>query len=312
VPNPTQINQSKPGGVSNGTLQPPCLPLAYDSENGMYAKVFSQIFDSSLAENYLNRLVFEDLLVLADKDGIVDMTPEAIARRTNVPLDIVKTALGELSLPDPKSRTRVEEGRRIVLLDDHRDWGWQIVNFKAYHGLRNEEGRREYMRRYQQQRRKQLSTPVNTRKHPLAHTDTYPDTYPYADKKDNTPPTKPAGVPIEDNSEQIINTWNAMAATCGLSRIEMGSSKRVKDLKARARTRLSDQWWREHWQAALAEIVKSPFLRGSNSRGWKANMDWFLRPDSAAKILEGAYRGGDSAGQSVAEVLAQAERDGKL
>jgi len=187
------MNQSKPGGVSNGTLQPPCLSLASDLENSMYAKVFIQIFDSSLAENYLTRFVFEDLLILADKEGVVDMTPEAIARRTNVPLQIVKTALGELSMPDPKSRTPDEEGRRIVLLDDHRDWGWQIVNFKAYHDLRNEEGRRDYMRKYQRQRRKQLSTSVNTSKPLLAHTDTDKDKDKDKDKKDNTPPTKRTG-----------------------------------------------------------------------------------------------------------------------
>ena len=98
----------------------------------MFAKVFAQILDSSLAENYQVRLVFEDLLKLADEDGVVDITRESIARRTNVPLQIVAHGISELEKPDSTSRSPNNEGRRIVRLDEHRDWGWRIVNFLKY------------------------------------------------------------------------------------------------------------------------------------------------------------------------------------
>jgi hypothetical protein len=134
----------------------------------MFAKVFEQIYDSSIAEDYLVRLVFEDFLVLADLDGVVDMTHEAIARRTNVPIEIVRSAIAKLSMPDPRSRSPKEEGRRLVLLDDHRDWGWQIVNYEDYRNIRDEEGRRTYMREYMRNRRKQAVNPVNSGKPQLA------------------------------------------------------------------------------------------------------------------------------------------------
>jgi len=102
---------------------------------------------------------------------------------------------------------------------------------------------------------------------------------------------------IESESEQVINAWNIMAATCGLPKIEMGSSRRVKDMKAKARIRLADSWWHDNWQTAMAEVVKRPFLCGENERGWKANLDWFLRTDSVAKIAEGMYDN-QPAGQS--------------
>lgn len=108
----------------------------------MFAKVFEQIFDSSIAEDYHVRLVFEDLLTLADIDGVVDKTPEALARRTNVPLDIIKKAITVLESPDPRSRRKENEGRRIIRLDDHRDWGWLIVNYDYYRNLASEEQRR--------------------------------------------------------------------------------------------------------------------------------------------------------------------------
>lgn len=119
----------------------------------MYAKVFTQIFDSSIAEDYEVRHVFEDLLKLADKDGNVDMTAEAIARRTNVPLDIVKRGLDALSSPDPESRTRDFEGRRIVLIDPNRSWGWFIVNYQHYRDIQDEEMRKEAFRKAKQKQR---------------------------------------------------------------------------------------------------------------------------------------------------------------
>ena len=119
----------------------------------MFAKIFTQIFDSSIAENYQHRHVFMDLLVLADSDGVIDMTPEAIARRTNVPLEFIRDALKALSSPDPSSRTPSDDGRRLLPLDDKRGWGWQIVNYHHYRRIRDEESRREYYRDYRKQER---------------------------------------------------------------------------------------------------------------------------------------------------------------
>lgn len=143
----------------------------------MYAKVFSQIFDSSIAEDYQTRHVFMDLLVLADRFGVVDMTIEAISRRINVPLDIVTAAVCKLCKPDVNSRSANDDGRRLVLLDAHRNWGWRIVNFEAYHAIRDENARREYMRSYMRDKRekeKACKHPVNSVnfcKHSLAHID---------------------------------------------------------------------------------------------------------------------------------------------
>lgn len=109
----------------------------------MYAKIFRQIFESSIAENYELRHIFMDLLVLADRDGIIDQTPESISRATNIPLDKIHWAIGELSKPDPRSRNPDAHGARLKKLDDHRDWGWLIINFDIYHKLASDEQRRE-------------------------------------------------------------------------------------------------------------------------------------------------------------------------
>lgn len=104
----------------------------------LYARVFVQILDSSIADDFTVRHVFEDFLKLSNhRTGIVDMTRQALSRRLNVPLDILNPAIDKLEAPDPNSRDDEYEGRRIERLDVHRDWGWKILNWEKYEAIRN-------------------------------------------------------------------------------------------------------------------------------------------------------------------------------
>ncbi len=106
-----------------------------------YQAIWRSILDSSIARDYVVRHVFEDLLKLADyRTGEVDMTAEAIARRTNVPPDLIERAISELEKPDRDSRNQAEEGRRIVRLEPERQWGWRIVNYFEYQNAQRLEG----------------------------------------------------------------------------------------------------------------------------------------------------------------------------
>lgn len=109
----------------------------------LYARVFLQILDSSLADDWKTRHVFEDILKLVDRSGVCDMTKGAIARRTNVPLEIVQQAIEKLESPDLHSRDSESEGRRLLRLDDHRDWGWRVVNWLRYDAIRTSTEQRE-------------------------------------------------------------------------------------------------------------------------------------------------------------------------
>lgn len=84
-----------------------------------------------------------DLLVLADEDGVVDMTETSIAARTRIPLEKVKKFLVTLCDADERSRTPTDDGRRLRLLDDHRDWGWLIINYDKFRRIASEVQRRE-------------------------------------------------------------------------------------------------------------------------------------------------------------------------
>ena len=121
----------------------------------MYGKIFLSMYDGTLGTSGLWEalVTFQQLIVLAEKDGCVDMTPEAIARRTTIPFEIIAKGLEALEQPDPHSRTPDEEGRRIVRLSDSRPWGWKIVNYSHYRTIRTADDRREYHRQYAKERR---------------------------------------------------------------------------------------------------------------------------------------------------------------
>jgi len=114
----------------------------------MFVKVFRSIFDGTLGSDPEARHVFMDVLALASREGEVDMTPEAIAGITHVPVERVRTAIERLSSPDPMSRNPNEEGRRLVPIHEGREWGWRIVNYQRYRNIRDQRERREYHREY--------------------------------------------------------------------------------------------------------------------------------------------------------------------
>lgn len=121
----------------------------------MYGKLFAQMYDGTLGTKgpWQALVTFQQLVILADQQGVVDMTIEAIARRTTIPLEIITEGIQALEQPDPHSRSPALEGRRIERLNEDRDWGWHIVNYAHYRAIRTQDERREYMRTYQRQRR---------------------------------------------------------------------------------------------------------------------------------------------------------------
>ena len=201
----------------------------------MYAKVFSQIYDSSIAEDWQTRLVFMDLLILADPQGVVDMTIDSIARRTNVPRDIVEAAVCKLCKPDPESRTETADGRRLIPLDKHRSWGWQIVNFQHYHAMRDENARREYMRDYMRRRRSgppvvnTSVNSVNSGKQQLAHA--HVDTY-----EDKEPPIVPLSVNSAVNNASEMPEYAGVGKPIGTVEQVATAKQHMRDAMGKART----------------------------------------------------------------------------
>lgn len=108
-----------------------------------FAKVYSSIFTGSLRGKSDEILVFVNILTNTSKDGICDIHWQTIADQTGLSLSRVQNAIRVLSSPDPESRSPYCEGRRIVLLDDRRRWGWRVVNHEFYRNLSKDDKYRE-------------------------------------------------------------------------------------------------------------------------------------------------------------------------
>lgn len=61
-----------------------------------------------------------------------------------------------------------------------------------------------------------------------------------------------------------------------------------------SRQRLINSCYNKHitfddFERAFRAAADTPFLNGSNSRGWRADFDWIINPDNIIKVLEGKY-----------------------
>lgn len=97
-----------------------------------YAPVFGSVFTGTLHGRWPDTGLWLCLIAMADKNGVLDVTPQYISSTTGLPLQDVIDCMGRFCEPDPYSRTPDCDGRRLVLLEPPRLWGWRIVNHAKY------------------------------------------------------------------------------------------------------------------------------------------------------------------------------------
>jgi hypothetical protein len=97
----------------------------------------------------------------------------------------------------------------------------------------------------------------------------------------------------------VASEWNMVP---NVSRCSVVTKKRQQTVRAR----MQDEFWRTNWREAMQKVSRSSFCAGTNDRGWKANLDWFLRPDTVPKLMEGQFddQGTGNAGKDVWRVPA--------
>lgn len=128
----------------------------------MYVKLFTSLYKGTLRGRPDEILVFTNMLANADQCGVVDIHFKSISEEIGISIERVKVAIKNLELPDNESRSLEEEGKRLIRLDYHREWGWKIVNYIKYRSIRNEEDRREQNRASQERwRNKNKPPPVS-------------------------------------------------------------------------------------------------------------------------------------------------------
>lgn len=97
-----------------------------------YTPLFSSLTTGTLLGRWPDIGLWPVMLSMADVRGEIDVTQDYIALVTGLPLTEVTECIDRFMQPDPRSRSQVEDGRRLVLMDPHRSWGWKVVNIRKY------------------------------------------------------------------------------------------------------------------------------------------------------------------------------------
>lgn len=106
-----------------------------------FTKLFSSITASTVwCESSDTRVVWITMLAMADRHGRVWASIPGLAKEAAVSVDAARTAITKFLSPDPDSRTKVAEGRRIEPIDG----GWKLINHAKYRAIRDEEERKSY------------------------------------------------------------------------------------------------------------------------------------------------------------------------
>ena len=81
---------------------------------------------------------------------------------------------------------------------------------------------------------------------------------------------------------RLIDLWNGIP---DVQHCRDATAKRIAAFRQRSK---SDKWT-QGVRPALDRVARSSFCRGRGKEGWIADIDWFLKPDTLTRILEGKY-----------------------
>lgn len=116
-----------------------------------YTKLFSSITESTIvSEPVATRWLWVTMLAMANAQGQVYGSIPGLARRANLTVEETERGLATFFAPDPYSRTKENEGRRVEAMGGD---GWLLLNHAKYAAIRNEAERADYKRNWDREHR---------------------------------------------------------------------------------------------------------------------------------------------------------------
>ena len=182
-----------------------------------YTKLFNSIITSTIwSEDDKTRIVWITMLAIADKNGEVQGSIPGLARIAGVGVEDCRASINKFLSPDPDSRTKDDEGRRIEEIEG----GWALLNHRKYREMATDADRAEQAAIRQQRARdkKKRNIPKVTQPSRDSHATVTPGSrqIPQAEAEANTDPLKnqnilsfsveesPKPKPIKTVSPQIL------------------------------------------------------------------------------------------------------------
>jgi hypothetical protein len=255
----------------------------------MYGKIFSSMYDGSLYGQWEAIVTMQQLIVLCDIGGVVDMTPQAIAARTSIPLEIIQKGIELLMQPDKYSRTPDCDGRRIELIDDRRPWGWHIVNYDKYRFMASAEEKREADRvRIAEKRAKsRVSQDVAESRDQSQQVANVA----YAEAEEEVKKIYVAHATDRDLEKQILDVYHELLPT--LPAVKIWGPEERRQLNDRIRETVKRGMPADgvdYWRRFFGKVAASDFLCGRTKDPWRCGgLKWLIKPKNFAKVIEGNY-----------------------
>lgn len=263
-----------------------------------YTKLFSSITESTIvSEPVATRWLWVTMLAMADSTGHVYGSIPGLCRRANLSRAEIEAAITCFLSPDPDSRTKDHDGRRIEEIDG----GWRLLNHAKYRAIRSAEDRREYKRKWDQENR------------PSGHSRSQSEGSPT--KPDNSPtktdsPAPPTPTPKKQDQKQKQPSPAATALPDPPDFVDREAWQGFVAMRAKQRHPLTPR----AAELVIAELKKlrkkghdpTAVLDQSTRNGWR---DVFaLRNSAGNQHANSSSRGPTSAAERVARKNAEAER----
>jgi hypothetical protein len=269
----------------------------------MYGKFFAQAFTGSMMAAGAEVFAVWAYVIANTRKAKVDLNPVLLAALIGSTPERMEAAIKTLCAPDPRSRTKAEDGRRLIAEDGFQ---YRVVNHEQYRSMLNEDDRREYFRtKKREQRQRDSAVKQSVKDSPRqSKVSTQAEAESKAEaeaSKRLTATQSPGGVPPCPHQE-ILQAWKEILPE--LPQPKTWTKTRSAHLQARWRERWVERaavkGWKTQadglkaWRTLFKNIRSSPFLMGQTEppKGrppFKAELPWIVMPENYAKLIEGKY-----------------------
>src|SRR5678809_548249 len=98
------------------------------------------------------------LMLMADKNGYVHSSVPGLAAQAVVTIDDALEALELFLAPDPYSRTKEHEGRKLVEVEG----GWRLLNYEKHRDAKRDALQKKYRRDWYHKQKVGSPAPANS------------------------------------------------------------------------------------------------------------------------------------------------------
>lgn len=127
----------------------------------MYGKFFASTFTGSMYGAGPDVFAVWGYVIANTYDSQVELNPKLLAASIGTTPERIVTAITFLCAPDSISRSKNDDGRRLIR---EGEFAYRVPNFAAYRAVQNEEQRREYNRIKKAEQREREQVNVKDRK----------------------------------------------------------------------------------------------------------------------------------------------------